>query len=311
MEPLGLKDRIRNKLRQFVTPGVVEPGHHSAIVVAVASSKGGVGKTTTAVNLACAWARFCDTKVLLCDLDAQGHVSFALGGMTWDSADTISSVLLGRHRDLIEIARGYPDIANLSVTPSDKNLGETESILGAKVGKEFVLEAALRIARTHFDLIVLDCPPNLGTITLNAMVAADKLLIPCDMSVLAMEGVTDLLATVDLLDERLDRHPQVLGVLVTRYDARTTRVNSEVLDSMGAVHGELLLPIRIPLSSMLNRAHMAGKDIFDFAPSSTGAHAYHELAEDLWGRVRPAPAVAVATASRRRARHASGATDAP
>ena len=124
-----------------------------------------------------------------------------------------------------------------------------------------MLDGALAITRSHYDLIILDCPPNLGTLTLNALCAADQLLIPCDMSILALEGVGDMLTAVETLRTQLSRHIHVAGIVATRVDGRTTRMNSDIQQSFQDLFGDALLETRIPLNSAVNKAHLAGKPV--------------------------------------------------
>lgn len=249
------------------------------MIMAIASSKGGVGKTTTAVNLAAAYAQS-GLRVLLVDLDPQAHVAASLKVNSRRVESTLSDVLLGRQREVREVAyaSGWN---NLELAGSDKSLAETEMILSAKIGKEMILSGALETTRTYYDLIVLDCPPNLGTLTLNGLCAADTLLIPSDMSVLAVEGIGDILSAVDTVCERLGHKLSIAGIVATRYDRRLSRTNDTITQGVHKLFGDCLLQTRIPQSSSLNRAHMAGKPIFAFDGRSQGARAYSELAQEL------------------------------
>ena len=280
-----LRDRIAGRLRDMVatvaTP--LEKGSHQATVVAIASSKGGVGKTTTAVNLAVAYARR-GVDVLLIDLDPQAHVAASLHLEAPTGVPSLADVLLGRRRDVCEVARTsrWP---HLHLAGSEKTLAETEMVLSAKIGKELLLDGALDIARTRHALILVDCPPNLGTLTLNALCAADYLLVPSDMSVLALEGVADIMHTVETLRQRLQRELQVCGIVKTRFDRRSTQVNQTIEQSFVDLYGDAILRTHIPQSSSINKAHLCGQPIFDFEPRSVGAQAYADLAAELAPRV--------------------------
>lgn len=274
---LDLRDRIAGRLRNLITTAP-EKGDHNATVLAVASNKGGVGKTTTAVNLAVAIQRL-GAKVLLMDLDPQAHVSAALRSSPNGS---LADVFTGKLRDVCEAV--YPSPwPELDLAGSEKTLAETEVMIAAKIGKELLLDGALAIARTRYDLIVIDCPPNLGTLTLNALCAADYLLVPTDMSVLALEGVSDILNAVDTLRTRLGRKLEVCGIVATRYDKRTTQLNAAIEQSFADLYGTTvrLLGTRIPQTSTINKAHLAGEPILDHAPSSPGAIAYKALASEV------------------------------
>ena len=278
---LDLRDRIAGRLRTLMSTAP-DKGDRQASVLAVASNKGGVGKTTTAVALSVAFAR-AGAKVLLVDLDPQAHVSASLRAQP---NGQLSDVLLGKMRDVCEAA--YPSAwPNLELAGSEKSLAETDSILAAKIGKELILDGALAIARTRYDAIILDCPPNLGTLTLNALCAADFLLVPTDMSVLALEGVGDILNVVETLRTRLQRQVEVCGIVATRFDRRTTQLNSAIETSFADLYGNAatILETRIPQSSAVNKAHLAGEPLVDHAPSSPAAKAYSALAHEVAARI--------------------------
>lgn len=280
---LDIGQRISNKFRNLVTEHIAH-GNHSATTLAVAASKGGVGKTTTSINLAGAYARK-GMKVLLIDLDPQAHVAACLRALPITNTGHLSDVLMGKIREVMEIA--FPSgIPNLSLAGSDKTLAETEMLLSTKIGKELLLDSALSITRSHFDIIILDCPPNLGTLTLNALGAADQLLIPCDMSILALEGVGDMLTAVETLRTRLKQQLFVAGIVATRVDGRTKRINSEIQTSFQDLFGNILLDNQIPLNSSINKAHLKGKTAWDFDKRSPGALAYEALSDELMNSLR-------------------------
>jgi chromosome partitioning protein len=261
------------------------PSAHRAHVVAIAAQKGGVGKTTTTVNLACALAQTHGARVLVIDIDPQGHVASSLKDAVRIAGTSLSDVLLAQSpRDLMDAVLPS-DIENLSLTPPDKSLNETDTRLSTRVGREYILQAALTQALTRFDWILIDCPPNLGNLTLNALVAANHVLVPCDMSILAFEGVADLLGTVRIVNERL-RHPlQVLGILRTRVDGRTQQINDAIGGALDDNYRSLLLETAIPVNSALAQAQAAGKSIFQYSPNSRGALAYKALAREVTDRL--------------------------
>lgn len=283
---LELTERLAGKLRGLMAPPLAR-GRRKAQVLAVASSKGGVGKTTTAVNLAIAFARR-GLHTLLVDLDPQAHVAYALRLGAHASRTMLAEVLRGQLREVMEgtFASAWP---RLTLAGSDESLGETEMVLAGKIGKELLLDGAMQVTRSHHDLIVIDCPPNIGTLTLNALCAADSLLVPTDMSVLALKGVADVLQCVDTLRYRLNRPIEICGIVATRLDRRLREANAAVSARLTEQWGDKVLRTQIPQVSALNRAHIAGRPIFDYAPQSPGAAAYAELAEELLPLLGVAP----------------------
>ncbi|HJN78239.1 MAG TPA: ParA family protein [Myxococcota bacterium] len=282
---------MRMTLSSFNRPTRQQPekalqrGECQATVIAVAAQKGGVGKTTTTVALAAAWARFHGKKVLVVDLDPQAHVNVALGDMVHLGGGNLSEVLLdGDCTEIAEIAT-KTSIENLDVTPVDPELIRTEQNLTSKIGKELVLKNALEITRSHYDLILLDCPPNIGSLTVNALVAADHVLIPCNPTALAVSGVSGLFEVIEEVAQQLNPWLGVLGVVLTRVDGRNVRTNTAVMDLLEDSWGEMLLPVRVGTSNSLAEAQLAGRDVHDFAPRSRGATQYQELAKVILDRI--------------------------
>ncbi len=278
---------LASPLSRFVRKSPALPkGHRRADVIAVCARKGGVGKTTTAVNLAAGAAIFHRRKVLLVDMDSQGHCASALHSeLRGVVSDTLSHVLLGKGRDVQEVAMSTR-IPDLWMTPSDKDLGETEGVMSGRIGKEFLLRAALKVARTHFDLIVIDCPPNLGSLTVNALMAADQVLVPCDMSVLALEGVDDIFETLEALEDTFGHTLGVLGVLRTRVDGRNVKVNERVEATLRARYGRHLLDTSIPINTRLSQAQVEGTPVFRYDEACSGSTAYRALLTELGPQLR-------------------------
>ncbi|MEQ1505560.1 MAG: AAA family ATPase [Myxococcota bacterium] len=258
-------------------------GDRAAVVLAVAAQKGGVGKTTTAVSLASALARFHDKRVLIVDLDPQGHVSTALGATIPKGGGSLAKVLEDEHGAEVLDAVVPSGVPGLDATPFDAGLAATEDLLGARIGKEFILRDKLRVTRTHYDVIVIDCPPNQGNLTVNGLVAADQVLIPCDPSPLALKGVSALISTVQTIAMRLNPSIDLLGVLLTRVDGRNTILNDAIVAEIDRDYGEALLPVRIGIAASIAKAQHAGLDIFGFEPDGRAASQYRALADHVAG----------------------------
>ena len=274
-----MRNLLKVGLRRLVkTPERHPIGDKHAIVIAISAQKGGVGKTTTAVSLASALARFHGKKVLLLDLDPQGHVNTAIKSQIVPGGGALSSVLEEDGAEVLD-AITATSVPGLDVTPFDSKLTATEDLLGTRLGKEFILRDRLKITRTHYDIVVIDCPPNVGNLCINGLVAADYVLIPCDPSPLALKGVNALIDTVSHISMRLNPNIDVLGVLLTRVDGRNTTLNQAIMLEIEETFGPALLPVQIGINSSLARAQHAGKDIFAFDESSRGAQQYMQLAE--------------------------------
>ncbi len=284
---------LTDKIKELISVENTNPllkygnGGKKAIVIAVCSQKGGVGKTTSSVNLGAALAKFYKKKVLICDLDPQGHIEKSIGALIPEGVEytPLSTVLLTKKSNLLESVV-QTELENLSITPGDKNLYETEGLLSTKIGKEFILQESLKIARSHFDFILFDCPPNLGNLTLNALVASDYCLVPCEMSVLAFEGVNDLIETLETVNERLNKKLRLLGVLMTRVDTRNIAMNRVIEENLNSYFKRSLFKTQIHTNTALNKAQLEGRPVFDYEPSSSGAQNYYSLADEFLKKIK-------------------------
>lgn len=254
-------------------------------ILAVAAQKGGVGKTTTAVHLAWVLAQEYHRKVLLVDLDAQGHVgAHLLNHARVETTKKLGSCLLERRGSIADVAVST-DIEKLHLTRPDKGLHLVEIQLNAKIGKEFVLEKALAPVRDNYDVIILDCPPNLGNLTISALVAATAVLVPADPGHLAIQGVEDIIETLEVLEDTFQKAPELLGVVLCRLDRRSRALNQEIRDQLARVVPGGLLDIEIPAQSAVARAQLQGTSVFQLDPNGSAAEAYRSLTEMVMGQL--------------------------
>lgn len=277
------------KLKEIVgreTPRY-ERGNRKAKTIAICSQKGGVGKTTTAVNLGTCLSCFHNKKVLVVDLDPQGHVEKALGALVQSGIeyDPLSKILTEKRADLLD-AVVKTELENFHLTPGDKELIHAESSIGARLGREFILREALETARTLYDCILFDCSPSLGNLTMNALCAADYAILPCEMSVLAFEGVNDILETFREVNARLNEKLKLLGILLTRVDGRNVTMNELIVENMKKIADGKLFKTQIAINTAINKSQLDGRPVFHFAPSSTGSENYQALAVEVLGRLK-------------------------
>nr|WP_232306616.1 AAA family ATPase [Thermobifida cellulosilytica] len=253
-------------------------------IMSVANQKGGVGKTTTTVNLAVALAMH-GNRVLVVDLDPQGNASTALGMERTPDSRSIYHCLV-EDEEIRELARPVPDVPNLWCVPATIDLAGAEIELVSLVARESRLKRAFSAYDSKdLDYILIDCPPSLGLLTVNAMVACQEVLIPIQCEYYALEGVGQLLRNIELVKSHLNPDLFISTVLLTMYDGRT-RLAAQVAEEVRGHFGDLVLRTMIPRSVRVSEAPSYGQSVMTYDPASTGAMAYLDAARELAFRVQ-------------------------
>jgi chromosome partitioning protein len=266
-------------------PERVWPRPGACRIITIANQKGGVGKTTTAVNLAASLAQH-GSRVLVVDLDPQGNASTALDVDHRAGTMSVYNVLV-EDRALAGIIRAVEDIPLLYCAPATIDLAGAEIELVPLVARETRLSRALAAYdASQLDYILIDCPPSLGLLTVNALVAAEEVLIPIQCEYYALEGLEQLLRTVELVRSHLNPTLTVSTILLTMYDSRT-RLASQVADEVREHFGEVVLSSVIPRNVRVSEAPSYGQSVMTYDPGSSGALAYLEAAREMAYRSAP------------------------
>ncbi len=263
------------------TPGGRSRTTGPARVIAITNQKGGVGKTTTAISLAAALAAF-GLRVLLVDLDPQGNASTGLDLRGVPGQPSTYHVVVDRLPVMEAVIPSRVD--GLDLVPSSLDLAGAEVELVAQMNRERRLAKAVDAVRDRYDVIFVDCPPSLGILTLNALVAADEVLVPIQCEFYALEGVSQLLQTIELVKADLNDGLHIGGVVLTMFDARTN-LSQQVADEIRAFFGPIAYDTVIPRTVRLSEAPSYGQPINVFDPGSRGARAYERLARQLAQRL--------------------------
>ena len=250
------------------------------IFVALANQKGGVGKSTTAINLAASLA-FQDQRVLLIDLDPQGNASSGLGIDRAGIDISIYDVLL--KESPLEDAVEPTSVLNLFVVPATIDLAGAEIELVSMFSRETRLKSAIEDVAEDYDVVLIDCPPSLGLLTVNALTAADEVMIPIQCEYYALEGLSQLLRNVELVSSNLNTDLKVGGVVLTMFDGRT-KLSKEVAEQVRDYFGDVAYRTVIPRSVRLSEAPSYGEPIEAFDPMSRGAIAYRHLGKEFLQR---------------------------
>lgn len=246
--------------------------------IAIANQKGGCGKTTTAVNLASALA-MSGKKVLVIDFDPQAHTTLGLGGNPDAVAKTIYDVMTDMQIPVSRVVVSTR-IGGLNLAPSNILLSGVEFKLASIPGREYVLNTQLGSLNGAYDICVIDCSPSLSLLTLNALVASTYVIIPVQVHYYALEGLKQLLETIDIVRERFNPHLSILGVLLTFVEGRTT-LSQQVQKQMREFFGDLVFNTVIHRTIRLAEAPSAGQSILTYAPDSNGAVEYRALAQEI------------------------------
>ncbi len=268
-------------LGEVPTSEPTPPPTTHAIVMAVTNQKGGVGKTTTTVSLGAALAAE-GLDVLVVDLDPQGNATTGLGLRVSEGAPSTYRVIVEQMP--LEDAAEPTAVRRLHIVPSSLDLAGAEIELVPQFSREHRLRSALDAVRDQYDVVLIDCPPSLGLLTVNALVASDQVLVPIQCEYYALEGLGQLMRTIEMVRSGLNNALQLGGVLMTMYDGRTN-LSQQVVDEVRGHFGELAFSTVIPRTVRLSEAPSYGQPITEFDPSSRGARAYQRLARELARRL--------------------------
>jgi len=256
-------------------------GHGPARVIAMCNQKGGVGKTTTTINLGAALAEY-GRKVLLVDFDPQGALSVGLGVRAHELEHTIYNLLVERGHDIHDLIQ-TTRVSGLDLIPANIDLSAAEVQLVGEVAREMVLARVLRPVLDEYDVVLIDCQPSLGLLTVNALTAAHGVIIPLECEFFAMRGVALLIETIDKITDRLNPRLQIDGILATMYDGRTLH-SKEVVRSVVDHFQDRVFHTVISRTVKFPDATLAAEPITSYASTHSGAEAYRQLARELIAR---------------------------
>lgn len=252
------------------------------MIIAITNQKGGVGKTTTAINLAAALAHK-GVKTLVVDMDPQANSSMSFLDIH-EVPISLYDALTEDHVHLPDVIRPAEKVENLFIAPSTIALAKIEAKLVGELDSHYRLKDEIQRIQDDYDYIIIDTPPTLGIITVNALVAATHVMIPIQASYFALEGTDDLLETIDKIKVRANPQLQILGALITMYDKRTL-LAKDIYEQIQRVFGVKVFDTVITKSVRLEESPAYRESIFTFAPKSSGAYEYYRLSEEVLSRV--------------------------
>ncbi|MEU4743697.1 ParA family protein [Actinosynnema sp. NPDC023658] len=266
---------------RFVADPPLIARHGPAKILAVCNQKGGVGKTTSTINLGAALSEY-GRRVLLVDFDPQGALSVGLGVHPHQLDQTIYNVIMERNVGVADVIMRTP-VEGMDLLPSNIDLSAAEIQLVSEVGREHTLVRTLRPVIEHYDYVLVDCQPSLGLLTVNALAAADGVLIPLECEFFSLRGVALLIDTIEKVRERLNPKLEITGILATMYDPRTLH-SREVMARVVEAFGDVVFDTVINRTVRFPETTVAGEPITRWAPRSAGAKAYRALAREVIAR---------------------------
>ena len=256
-------------------------GHGTARVIAMCNQKGGVGKTTTTINLGAALAEY-GRRVLIVDFDPQGAASVGLGINALDMEQTIYTLLMNPKAD-VKATICHTATENLDIIPANIDLSAAEVQLVNEVARESALARVLRHVEADYDVVLIDCQPSLGLLAVNALTAAHGVIVPVEAEFFALRGVALLVETIETVRDRINPRLKIDGIVATMVDSRTLH-SREVLQRLQEAFGDLVFDTRIGRTIKFPDASVATEPITSYAPNHAGAHAYRRLAREVIAR---------------------------